>query len=299
MEPSYISLFNSGELENRITSLQGILKECRLCPRQCKANRIKGKTGVCQATDRLFVSSASPHFGEEEPLVGFFGSGAIFLTHCNLRCLFCQNYDISHQGIGSSVSASEMAQIMVNLQRLGCHNINFVTPTHYAPQIIESLPHAIRLGLKVPFVWNCGGYESVEVLRLLDGIVDIYMPDIKFGAAGPGKKYCSVPDYPETAFRAVKEMHRQVGDLQMDEQGIATSGLLVRHLVMPGGLAFTEQVVRFIADEISPHTYINIMSQYRPCYRASDFPEIAKSISSSEFSDAKKIARDYGLHRGF
>lgn len=232
-------------------------------------------------------------------MVGFHGSGTIFLTHCNLRCVFCQNYDISHLGLGSPVSSNELAGIMVNLQRLGCHNINFVTPTHYAPQIIESLPEAIRLGLRVPLVWNCGGYESVEVLRFLDGIVDIYMPDIKFGGSGPGKKYCSVQDYPEAAFRAVKEMHRQVGDLQIDEQGIATRGLLVRHLVMPGGLAYTGEVVRFLADEISPHTYINIMNQYRPCHRALEFPEIARPINSNEFSSARKIARDSALYRGF
>ncbi len=232
-------------------------------------------------------------------MVGFYGSGTIFLTHCNLRCIFCQNYDISHEGQGRPTSADELAGIMVNLQRLGCHNINFVTPTHYAPQIIEAIPEAIRLGLKVPIVWNCGGYESVEVLRLLDGIVDIYMPDIKFGGNRPGKKYCSVNNYSEAAFQAVKEMHKQVGDLQLDEDGIAIRGLLVRHLVMPGDVALTQEVVRFITDEISPHTYINIMTQYRPCYRASKYPEINRGITQEEFRIARKIAGDAGLYRGF
>lgn len=299
MEPGYLTLYKTGKLQKRVTLLNAFLSECGLCSRQCKANRSGGQRGICRADKELWVSSAAPHFGEEAPLVGFQGSGTIFLTHCNLRCIFCQNYDISHEGRGRRTSARELALMMINLQEFGCHNINFVTPAHFTPQIIEALPEAVRLGLIVPIVWNCGGYESVEIIRLLDGIVDIYMPDVKFGEKGPGQKYCSVPDYPEVAFEAVKEMHRQVGDLQIDEQGIATQGLLVRHLVMPGHLSSARRIFEFIVDEISPHTFINIMSQYRPCYRSSEYPEISGGISHAEFLSAKEMASDLGLYRGF
>lgn len=299
MEPSYLTCHQTGELKDRIERLRGILQECALCPRRCGVNRLKGEKGVCRAGHDLMVSSVSPHFGEEPPLVGFYGSGTIFLTHCNLRCLFCQNDDISHGGAGSPMSPEELARAMIGLQRQGCHNINFVTPTHYAPQIVEALPEAIRLGLHIPLVWNCGGYESMEVLKLLDGIVDIYMPDLKFGDEEPGIKYCSVPDYPSIAFKAVKEMHRQVGDLQMDNQGIALRGLLIRHLVMPGDIAGTRRVARFIAEELSLHAYINIMDQYRPCHRASQFPEINRGITLQEYQSAVHTAKEMGLYRGF
>lgn len=298
MEPSYIVCHQTGVLKDRIERLRGILQECALCPRRCGVDRLKGEKGVCRADHRLMVSSVSPHFGEEPPLMGFYGSGTIFLTHCNLRCLFCQNDDISHGGAGNPMPPEELARAMVGLQRMGCHNINFVTPTHYAPQIIEALPEAIRLGLRVPLVWNCGGYESLDILRLLDGIVDIYMPDLKFGSNEPGIKYCSVPDYPAVVFEAVREMHRQVGDLQMDDQGIAQRGLLVRHLVMPDDIA-GQRVARFIAEEISPHTYINIMDQYRPCHRAYQFLEINRGITFQEYQAAVRAAKDMGLYRGF
>lgn len=245
------------------------------------------------------MASAFPHFGEEDPLVGWGGSGTIFLSHCNLRCVFCQNYDISHGGAGQDVTASQMAQVMLRLQRLGCHNINFVTPTHYVPQIVEAIGEAVQLGLEVPIVYNCGGYESLEVVRLLDGIVDIYMPDIKFFDAELSKRYCKAPDYFEVASQVVKEMHRQVGDLRINSRGLAERGLLIRHLVMPGCVEDSKKILRFIAEEISRDAYVNIMAQYRPCYRAYQFPEIDRPISMAEYREVVRYARSLGLHRGF
>lgn len=293
--PGYIKLYNSGELHERIKKLEDILGECRLCPRNCKKNRLKGERGTCKAGAELMISSAFPHFGEEQPLVGYYGSGTIFLTHCNMRCIFCQNYDISHRGEGKEVTKEEFAGYMIYLQRLGCHNINFVTPTHYTPQIISALPKAIEMGLELPLVWNCGGYESIEVIRLLDGIVDIYMPDFKYTQSISAKMYSKAPDYPEIVKEVLKEMHKQVGILQMDNRGIAYRGLLIRHLVMPGHLAETKEVMKFIAGELSPHSYVNIMDQYRPCYRASDYPEIARRITMEEYEEAVRFAVEAGL----
>lgn len=293
--PGYIKLYNSGELHERIKKLEDILGECRLCPRNCKKNRLKGERGTCKAGAELMISSAFPHFGEEPPLVGYYGSGTIFLTHCNLRCIFCQNYDISHRGEGKEVTKEDFAGYMIYLQRLGCHNINFVTPTHYTPQIISALPKAIEMGLELPLVWNCGGYESIEVIRLLDGIVDIYMPDFKYTQSMSAKMYSKAPDYPEIVKEVLKEMHKQVGILQMDNRGIAYRGLLIRHLVMPGHLAETKEVMKFIAGELSPHSYVNIMDQYRPCYRASDYPEIARRITMEEYEEAVRFAVEAGL----
>jgi putative pyruvate formate lyase activating enzyme len=245
------------------------------------------------------VSSAFPHFGEEPPLVGYHGSGTIFLTHCNLRCIFCQNYDISHLGGGESVTTFDMARAMVKLQEMGCHNINFVTPTHYAPQIIASLPKAIEMGLHLPIVYNCSGYESIEVLQLLEGIVDIYMPDVKYMDEQYSKRYSNAPDYPAVIKKVLKEMHRQVGDLATDSKGIAERGLLIRHLVMPGGAASSEAVLKFIAEEISPHSYVNVMAQYRPQYRADEYPEIGRRITHEEFLEAIQLAKGFRLYRGF
>lgn len=292
-------MHSSGELSERIERLREILKQCHLCPRRCGIDRTKGEKGYCRAPYELMVSSAFPHFGEEPPLVGRYGSGTIFLTHCNLRCVFCQNYDISHLGHGEKIGPEELAKIMLYLQRQGCHNINFVTPTHYVPQIVEALPLAIEGGLRIPLVYNSGGYDSLEVIKLLEGIFDIYMPDIKFLNATHSQRYCNAPDYPEVVKTIIKEMHRQVGNLLIDERGIAQRGLLVRHLVMPNGVADTEEVLRFIAEEISVHTYINIMDQYRPLYKAYDFPEIARRITPTEYLEAINIARNLGLYRGF
>ncbi|MEE9591059.1 MAG: radical SAM protein [Thermodesulfobacteriota bacterium] len=297
--PSYIKLYNSGELEKRSGLLNEVLKECRLCPRRCGVNRLQGKTGVCSAGKDLMISSAFPHFGEEPPLVGYYGSGTIFLTHCNLRCIFCQNFDISHLGEGRSTTTSEMAKQMLRLQRKGCHNINFVTPTHYAPQIVASLIKAVEDGLELPIVWNCGGYESIDVIRLLEGIVDIYMPDIKYSRSESAMRYSNAADYPDVVKEVVKEMHRQVGDLVLDSRGIAIKGLLVRHLVMPGGVEETKEIIRFVAEEISMETYINIMDQYRPMYKAGEYQEINRRITSDEYAEAIETAKRYGFHRGF
>lgn len=297
--PSYISLFEKGELHKRIEILNEFLKECRLCPRECQANRLDGELGYCEAGSELMVSSAFPHFGEEPPLVGFHGSGTIFLTYCNLRCIFCQNYDISHLGRGDRISPSGMARATIRLQETGCHNVNFVTPTHFAPQIVASLPEAIKMGLHVPIVYNCSGYESLEVVRLLDGVIDIYMPDAKYMDEKYAKRFSNASDYPEVLRKVLKEMHRQVGDLAINSKGIAERGLLIRHLVMPGGAASSEAVLRFIAEEISVHSYVNIMDQYRPEYRAHEHPEINRRIAHKEYLEAIQMARRFQLYRGF
>ncbi len=298
-QPAYLDLHERGELRRRIDLLLDLLKECSLCPRLCGVNRIEGELGYCRAPAELMVSSAFPHFGEEPPLVGYHGSGTIFLTHCNLRCIFCQNHDISHEGVGERITTTQMARAMRRLQEIGCHNINFVTPTHYAPQIIASLPEAIELGLRLPIVYNCSGYESLEVIHLLEGIVDIYMPDAKYMDEEHSRRYSNAPDYPEVLKKVLKEMHRQVGDLQINASGIAERGLLIRHLVMPGGVASSEAVLKFIAEEISVHSYVNIMAQYRPEYKAFDYPEISRRISQKEYAEAIQIAKRLKLYRGF
>jgi putative pyruvate formate lyase activating enzyme len=297
--PSCTGLYEKGELTQRIQSLKEFLTECRLCPRECRVNRLDGEVGFCQAGSELMVSSAFPHFGEEPPLVGYSGSGTIFLTHCNLRCLFCQNYDISHLGSGERITTSDMARVMVRLQEMGCHNINFVTPTHYAPQIVASLPEAIEKGLRLPIVYNCSGYESLEVIQLLEGIVDIYMPDVKYLDEKHSKRFSNAPDYAEVIREVLKEMRRQVGDLTTNSKGIAERGVLIRHLVMPNGVASSEAVVRFIAEEISVHSYVNIMDQYRPEYRAHEYPEINRRITHKEYMETIQLAKRYGLYRGF
>ena len=297
--PSYIALTQQGDLKKRVHALEDILKDCRLCPRECRANRLEGEVGYCKADSGLIVSSAFPHFGEESPLVGYHGSGTIFLTHCNLRCIFCQNFDISHLGRGERITSSDMARMMIRLQELGCHNINFVTPTHYVPQIVASLPEAVEHGLRIPLVYNCSGYESLEVIQLLEGIVDIYMPDAKFMDEKYSKEYCNAPDYPGVLQEVLKEMHRQVGDLKTDSHGIAEKGLLIRHLVMPGGVASSEAVLRFIAEDISVHTYVNIMDQYRPEYHACEHVPINRRITHTEYREATQLATRFQLHRGF
>jgi len=296
-EASYLRLYRAGVLKERIEAARELLKECRVCPRQCGVDRSAGETGVCRTGARAWVSSYSAHFGEEDPLVGRNGSGTIFITHCNLMCLFCQNYDISHEGQGREVGPEILAALMIDLARAGCHNINFVTPTHVVPQILEALPLAVEAGLDLPLVYNSGGYDSVETLRLLDGVFDIYMPDFKFWDNDTAKKYCGVSDYRERAREAVLEMHRQVGDLTLDSRGIAERGLLVRHLIMPQGLAGTREVCRFLAREVSPDTYINIMGQYRPCGRAHEYPELSRPLSPAELREAKEAARQEGLTR--
>ncbi len=294
--PSYVKLFESGELQQRARRAVDMLACCRLCPRNCEVNRLEGEIGFCRAGREAMVSSYNPHFGEERPLVGSGGSGTIFLTHCNLRCLFCQNWEISHLGQGVPVSPRRLAEMMLRLQELGCHNINLVTPTHYLPQILQALPIAVEKGLRLPLVWNCGGYESVEALRLLDGIVDIYMPDAKFADRQVAGRLCAAPDYPERMQEALVEMHRQVGDLQIDERGLATRGLLVRHLVLPNGQAGTAQIAQFVHD-LSPNTYINVMAQYRPCYRAHADELIGRRLTAEEYREAVAATLAAGLRR--
>ncbi len=296
-EAGYIRAHRTGLLAARAEKSLALLESCTLCPRTCRVDRLKGERGTCRAGYLPEVSSYSPHFGEERPLVGLHGSGTIFLAHCNLRCSFCQNFSISHLGEGREVSFERLARMMLELQDLGCHNINFVTPTHYVPQILEALPAAIGLGLRVPLVYNSSGYDSVEALELLDGIFDIYMPDFKFAHPDPAKEYCQAPDYPEAARSAIKEMHRQVGDLELDENGIARRGLLVRHLVLPEGLAGTEEVVRFLAAEISPNTYVNIMDQYYPCGDIRSRSPLGRRLTGDEYREALDLARAAGLTR--
>ncbi len=295
--PSYIPLYERGELQGRIDRALEILSSCTLCPRNCRVDRTRGEKGVCRVGRLPMVSSYTPHFGEERPLVGRYGSGTIFFTYCNLKCIFCQNYDISHLGEGVEVSTEDLANMMIYLQSLGCHNINLVTPTHQVAQILEALPLAIEKGLQIPLVYNCGGYESVETLRLLDGVIDIYMPDFKYGDPEVARRYSAAPNYTEIAKAAIKEMHRQVGDLVLDERGIAQRGLIVRHLVLPQGLAGTREVMRFIAREISPNTYVNIMDQYRPCYRAVEYPPLNRRITREEYEEAIRIAMEEGIKR--
>jgi putative pyruvate formate lyase activating enzyme len=295
--PSYLALYESGELDKRIEEAYKRLERCNLCPRNCGVNRLREEKGFCQIGRKAVISSYGAHFGEEAPLVGINGSGTIFITSCNLGCIFCQNYEISHWRVGEEVDDEEFAKIMLYLQARGCHNINIVTPSHIVPQLLSALKVAIERGLRLPLVYNTSAYDSLDTLRLLDGVVDIYMPDAKFADANVAKEFCNAPDYPQVMKKAIKEMHRQVGDLVINEEGIAVRGLLVRHLVMPEGLAGTEEICRFIAKEISPHTYINIMAQYRPCYKAVGHPKIGRRITRKEFESALEIARKAGLYR--
>lgn len=296
-EPSYIRLYQQGLLAERVQQAVQLLKDCRMCPRQCKVDRLDDKKGLCRTGRKAIVASFHAHHGEEAPLVGKFGSGTIFFSYCNLLCSFCQNYEISHQGEGSEIGPKDLAQIMLTLQQRGCHNINLVTPTHVVPQILEALLSAVENGLSLPLVYNTSGYEALPTLKLLRGIVDIYMPDVKFWDEQWAKRFCNAPDYREKAACALKEMHSQVGDLILDSHGIAERGLLVRHLVMPHGVSGTKEVMEFIAQEISPHTYVNVMDQYRPCGSAYQDDFINRRISGKEYSEALTWAHDAGLKR--
>lgn len=297
MAASYRQLLITGELKERSRKARARLSCCDLCAHACRANRLQGAKGVCKAGDSVQVSSFGPHFGEESVLVGRAGSGTIFFTGCNLKCVFCQNWDISHLRQGQTVSTEELAEIMLALERTGCHNINLVTPTPYLPQILAALEIAAGQGLSLPIVYNCGGYESLTALELLDGIVDIYMPDIKFGDDVSALPLTGARNYFSAVKAAVAEMHRQVGDLQLDANGIAYRGLLVRHLVLPGNLAATEKVFDFIANEISRHTYINIMDQYYPAYQANKYPPLNRRLHYHEYKAAIETAKAAGLYR--
>ncbi|MDH5174403.1 MAG: radical SAM protein [Elusimicrobiota bacterium] len=296
---SYIELYERGILKKRKEELNKLLEKCRLCPRKCLVNRLQDEKGFCEAGKRVAVSSYNLHFGEEPPISGYRGSGTIFFTHCNLRCCFCQNYPISQLGNGQEVEISQLATMMVKLQKLGAHNINFVTPTHFVPQIVEALEPAVREGLNIPLVYNSGGYDSVETLKLLDGIVDIYMPDAKYSNPQSARTYSRADDYFAVNRKALLEMHRQVGDLEMDREGIARQGLLIRHLVMPEDVVGSRRVLEFIAGSISPNTYMSIMAQYHPAHMAFEFPELSKRISKIEYNAVLKIADELGLERGW
>lgn len=296
-QPAYIETYKKGLLKKKAEDARKILSSCVLCPRKCEVDRLSGETGICKTGSMAVVSSYNAHFGEEAPLVGRNGSGTLFFTNCNLLCVFCQNYDISHAGYGEEVTDEQLAGIMLSLQNSGCHNINFVTPSHVVPQILSALEIAVSSGLCVPLVYNTGGYDRIETLKILEGVVDIYMPDFKFWDPDISDKACGAGDYPEIAQNAISEMFRQVGDLVLDKDGIAQRGLLVRHLVMPHRNAGTREVMRFIAEKISKNTYVNIMFQYRPCGKAHQFREFASRPSNSDFDEAVKAAKEEGITR--
>ncbi|MEW6025969.1 MAG: radical SAM protein [Planctomycetota bacterium] len=299
MTPSYLDLWNSGEFAERITEANRILEECTLCPRQCKVNRLKGDLGFCKSGSEAIISSAGPHYGEEPPISGTKGSGTIFFTNCNLRCVFCQNYQISQQGEGSPVTTENLAKRMIYLQEIGCHNINLVSPTHFVPQILEALALAIPKGLKIPIVYNTNGYDSLATLKLLDGIVDIYLPDIKYAGDRYAQEYSGVDDYVRHNRMALKEMYRQTGNLVTDENGIAQRGLLIRHLVLPDRLAGTFDCLDFIAREISRDAYVSLMSQYHPSHKAHKHPLINRRLKQSEYKEVVAYAEKLGLENCF
>ncbi len=296
-ESCYINTFSTGLLDKKVIQAKKLLENCNLCPRQCNVDRTLGKLGFCQTGMDSIVCSYNPHFGEESPLVGKHGSGTIFFSGCNLLCNFCQNYEISHGREGQECNDDMLANMMLNLQQQGCHNINIVTPSHVVPQILSALQIAIPQGLSVPIVYNTGGYDSVETLHLLDGIIDIYMPDFKFFSSKTAKITDMPEDYSEVVKKALLEMHKQVGDLVTDSSGIAQSGLLVRHLVLPDKLAGTKEIMNFLSKEISTNTYVNIMSQYRPCGTAHKIRSLSRNISVKEYKDALKIAKNEGIIR--
>jgi putative pyruvate formate lyase activating enzyme len=297
MEASYLQAHREGMLKERAEQLFAEMRDCTLCPRNCHADRLSGDTGTCRTGEHALVSSYMPHYGEEAPISGNRGSGTIFFTHCNLLCSFCQNYDISHEGRGQAVTSLELAEMMLSLQTLGCHNINFVTPSHVVPQILKALIIATDNGLSVPLVYNSGGYDRVSTLKQLDGIIDIYMPDFKFWDPGIAEETCHAPDYPEIARQAIAEMHRQTGPLLINSAGLAERGLLVRHLVMPEGTAGTREVMNYLANEISKDTYVNVMPQYRPCGRAWESPPLGRSLQMDEFREAVDEALQAGITR--
>jgi putative pyruvate formate lyase activating enzyme len=298
-QPSYLALWRSGELSQRVDLALKKLTDCTLCPRNCHVNRIEDKAKVCKTGRYATVSSHFAHFGEESCLRGRFGSGTIFFSWCNLRCVFCQNYEISWLGKGRTLEPRELAEMMLNLQDQGCHNINLVTPTHVVPQILEALLLAVEGGLQLPLVYNTGGYDSLDSLALLDGIVDIYMPDFKFWDPEKAKRYAQAPDYPEVARQAIKEMHRQVGALLLDQHGLALRGVLLRHLVMPGNVAETTEIMRWVGRELGPETYVNLMFQYHPAGRVTgqEYTEIDRCTLPSEFQQATQSFYSAGLRR--
>jgi putative pyruvate formate lyase activating enzyme len=294
---AYEKLEREGKLAERVKEAYAIFENCQLCPRRCGVNRRKGEKGFCRAPLGLVVFGAHPHFGEEMPLVGQHGSGTIFFSNCNLRCIFCQNWPIAHEGRGKEVRDEDLAEMMIDLQKMGCHNINLVTPTHVMPNILNATRMALKKGLHLPLMYNTSGYERVEILKMLDGIVDIYKPDVKYMDPDKAERYSAgAKDYPEVTKKAVTEMHRQVGLLKKDKEGIALRGVIIRHLVMPNRVAGTEKFVKWLAESLPKNTYVNIMAQYRVEYKAYEYPEIARGITAKEFLEAMDWAEKYGLH---
>lgn len=295
-EPVYLHLHRKGELKKRGQKLWDIMKSCRLCPRECGANRLDGEKGFCGSDSRVEVSSYHPHHGEESPLSGRRGSGTIFFTNCGLRCVFCINWEVSQGGDGRARNLDDLAGMMISLQRTGCHNINVVTPTHYSPHILLALDRAAARGLRLPLVYNTCGWERPEILTMLDGVVDIYLPDMKYADGGMADKYSSgAESYPAVTRAAVLEMHRQAGVARPEADGLMRRGLMIRHLVMPNGVSGTKEVIAWIAASLPRDTYVNIMSQYRPMYKAHNYPEIARRLTRREYEDAVRWAREAGL----
>ncbi|QGT99602.1 radical activating enzyme [Candidatus Syntrophocurvum alkaliphilum] len=293
--PSYLSLFSTGELKERTLKVKEQLKNCKLCPHNCEINRYE-EQGVCKAQDKAVIANYAPHFGEEPILVGKNGSGTIFFSYCNMSCVFCQNWDISHKGEGIQVSNNELAQIMIKLQKSYlCHNINLVTPTHFVPQIIEAVLIACENGLNIPIVYNCGGYESVDTLKMLDGIIDIYMPDFKYHSNEMGAKYSKVKNYSESVKDSLREMDRQVGGVKLDNKNIVYQGLLIRHLMLPEGLNNTLKILRFIKNELDSDCLVNIMKQYYPAYKSTQYKELNNMLNTCEYKEAIEYARELGI----
>ncbi len=295
--PAFLTLIEQGLLEERVHQAYKHLENCDVCPLECGVNRLKGELGVCQTGEIPRVSSYFPHHGEEGPISGNRGSGTIFFSRCNLRCVYCQNADISQRSAGSEVHPEELAKMMLDLQSAGCHNINLVSPSHIVPQILAGVHLAAQFGLQISLVYNTGGYDSLAMLHLLDGVVDIYMPDMKYGEESTAWKYSRVKNYPQVNQQAVLEMQHQVGDLKLDEQGIAYRGLLVRHLVLPNGLAGSETILKFLAEKVSKQVYLNIMDQYHPAYKANEYPELNRRVRPEEYQAVVAIARHLGLTR--
>ncbi|MDD5079256.1 MAG: radical SAM protein [Candidatus Omnitrophica bacterium] len=300
MKPAYLEAYNNGTLDRAIAQTRKILSSCAICPRKCRVNRLKDQKGFCKTGEKARVYSFMAHHGEEPPVSGKRGSGTIFFSFCNMACVYCQNFEFSQQGgEGKEVTSEELANIMLELQGFGCHNINLVSPTHVMPQILQALKSAIKSGLNIPLVYNSGGYELAEIIRLMDGLIDIYLPDMRYADNETAKKYSSANDYPEYNRQAVKEMHRQSGTAEINGSGIMTKGLIIRHLVLPGDISGTDKIMKFISEELSPETYISLMSQYFPCYKSGDFPELSRKISLEEYESAQTIMEKYGLHNGW
>ena len=298
--PAYLKTHEEGRLKEKVEEALSALADCTLCPRNCHVDRAANRFGVCKSGRYARVASAFPHFGEEDVLRGWRGSGTIFFSWCNLRCVFCQNFEVSQMGEGEELTPRELARLMLRLQEIGCHNINFVTPEHVVAQILEAIPHAIEMGLRLPIVYNTSSYDSLHSIQLMDGVVDIYMPDFKLWHREHARKYLLAPDYPEVARQVVKAMHRQVGELVVDENGLALRGVLVRHLVMPGLMEDTREIMAFLARELSPDTYVNIMDQYYPAWKAKSDPkygEINRRLQAREMAEAYACAREAGLWR--